>query len=313
MSITHFYFALNEFTMLRVTAPAKLNLRLQLTGRRDDGYHSLEMWNVLTTLQDTLEIEITRLPPNQPSHVTFQVPSNPILNSSNNIAYRAAIQFLKAFSVSAHVDITLYKNIPVGAGLGGGSSNAAAVLKTLATEFAIEDLTSLNQLALSLGADVPYFLNGRASLVQGIGEKVTPLDLPFLHNHPCIIVMPTTSLATAKMYEEVRRHYPELPFTPSGSPPSHTTAIPNNYNDFIQRLVNDFEPIAIKINNEVKSILSILRSNDDLSAHMTGSGSALFVLAKYHKESIDNLETKVEKLLEGNKMMAKCWRIMLTI
>ena len=146
-------------------APAKLNLFLHVVGRRCDGKHLLESVFVLIDLCDELDLE------ERSSGWDFR----------DDLTYKAAMLLKERFNIDSGVDITLRKNIPVGAGMGGGSSDAATALIGLNKLWRIGlDRSELAQLGLSLGADVPFFINGENSFVEGIGEVFTPLkhELP---------------------------------------------------------------------------------------------------------------------------------------
>lgn len=278
-----------------VQAPAKLNLWLKFRGRRSDGYHLLSMWNVLTTLHDELHIEI--IEDSFPS-VTVDVIGAPELSSTPNIVEKAASAWLQANDRRWRVYCRLQKNIPIGAGMGGGSSDAAAMLMALDRVGGASDLGDLKRIALSLGADVPYFLQGGAAWVGGIGEVIQPIEVAGLDGRSCIVVMPNVTLSTKLMYDAVREKFPTLPEAVDYVP----ELPPATFYEMVALLENDFEGIAMSISPEVAEVLTALRSHSSLATHMTGSGAALFVLSRQN-ETLVELEMKVLEILERSSLV----------
>ena len=177
---------------LQLTPPAKLNLMLHITGRRDDGYHLLETVFQFIDLCDRLEFEldpeggVTRLAVNRP------------IAEKDDLTLRAAKLLRDRFGVKAGVRISMEKRIPLGGGLGGGSSDAAASLLALNRLWEL-DLSAheLAGIGLELGADVPVFVHGRAAWAEGVGERLQPVDLPA----PCYLVIdPGTPVSTARIF-----------------------------------------------------------------------------------------------------------------
>src|SRR5713226_2655067 len=142
--------------LLSAFAPAKINLFLRVVGRRPDGYHELDSIFIPVSLCDRIGIE-TR-PASTPT-VTLRCNLRSLPADDRNLAVRTASAFMAEFGLEAEVLLDLHKNIPVGAGLGGGSSYACTVLRMIATLFRIHALDRLAEIALKLGADVPFFLN----------------------------------------------------------------------------------------------------------------------------------------------------------
>lgn len=223
---------------MKIQAPAKLNLYLHVKGKRADGYHELESQVVFLDLYDELEFE--------------QAPTLSInSNIENNIILRAA----KALHPHKGAKITLAKNIPMGAGLGGGSSNAAATL------FALNKLWDLNynhtelyEIASQLGADVPcclyYFLEGKSSVTfKGKGEILEAAEAP---EYYYLLVKPNIHLATKDVFNAFEKSQTALPFE------------------------NDLEPAAIKLCPEIEQVLAGLKATNPIFDRMTGSGSTCF-------------------------------------
>lgn len=242
-----------------VAAPAKLNLGLRIVGRRSDGLHELESVFVPLDLADTLELEV-RPEPGVRLELTGADESLP--RGRDNLAARAARAFLDAGGLREGVWLRLGKRIPVAAGLGGGSSDAGAVLRGLRTLFpnAVPP-GRLADLALELGADVPFFLAPRPARVGGVGERIEPLDaFPRL---TLLLANPGIALST----REVFRAFDALGATLTPSKPISTL-----------RLDNDLEPAAVRLCPPIARLRERLRSVGAEAVGMTGSGPTVFGL-----------------------------------
>jgi 4-diphosphocytidyl-2-C-methyl-D-erythritol kinase len=157
-------------------APAKVNLCLRIVGRRSDGYHLLDSIFAAIDLADRMTITVADAAPGRATIVDVACALPGVPNDATNLAARAAVALLEACDLGADVAITIDKRIPPGSGLGGGSSNAAAVLCMLTRLLRLDVAPQrLHALALGLGADVPFFLTGGCARVRGIGERVDPI------------------------------------------------------------------------------------------------------------------------------------------
>ncbi len=162
---------------LLTTAPAKVNLVLRVGPPRADGYHDLSTLLVPLDLGDGVEVRVGA----RPGPVTCKVPGHRELDGEGNLAARAAEAFRRRFSVDRAIAIGIEKRTPITAGLGGGSSDAAAVLRCLARAFRIHDAAALAEVALSIGSDVPFFLGPGPAWAAGRGEQLRPATVPPLH------------------------------------------------------------------------------------------------------------------------------------
>jgi 4-diphosphocytidyl-2-C-methyl-D-erythritol kinase len=179
-------------------SPAKLNLFLHILGRRADGYHELQTIFQLVDLCDILVFEV---PANVPQGLLSLHCDNPVVPLDNNLILQAAKKLQQTTAgQSKSISIKLTKKIPMGAGLGGGSSNAATTL------LALNELWSLGlsnrelaEIGLSLGADVPLFINGQSAWGTGVGEVLEPLELPLCHY---LIIWPGVSVSTAEIFSQ---------------------------------------------------------------------------------------------------------------
>jgi 4-diphosphocytidyl-2-C-methyl-D-erythritol kinase len=238
-----------------VLAPAKLNLFLHITGRRDDGYHLLQSVFMLIDWCDTLHFDVRDDGVIEREDVTVALPAD-------DLVVRAAQSLQRASGTSLGAHIAIEKHIPAQAGMGGGSSDAATTLLTLNRLWGLHwPLSKLMPLGLALGADVPFFLGGHNAWVEGIGEKMTPIDLPAAR---FAVVKPNAGLETAKIFRS-----PELQrATETATMPVFAV----NHYGFGR---NDLQPVAQALCPEITEALQWL-SSFGLSPRMTGSGSAVF-------------------------------------
>jgi 4-diphosphocytidyl-2-C-methyl-D-erythritol kinase len=265
---------------LRERAPAKLNLGLRIVGRRDDGYHLLDSVFVPLAggeLEDDVDLALS-----EARGVSLLVEGGgaEVPGDARNLAHRAALAFLSRAGGAGHaggVRIRLRKRIPAGAGLGGGSSDAGAVLRGLERLLpgALGD-GELSDLALGLGADVPFFVRSRPARVTGIGEVLgPPPPLPRLH---VVVLVPAVSLATADVYRAFAAARPTL--THPGRAP--TIRAPWGARaDFERtalagRLHNDLEAVATVLCPDIGELRSILLGAGAAGVGMTGSGAAVY-------------------------------------
>ncbi|MEN9892288.1 MAG: 4-(cytidine 5-diphospho)-2-C-methyl-D-erythritol kinase [Pseudomonadota bacterium] len=177
--------------LLDVPAPAKINLFLHIIGRRDDGYHLLQSVFALIDWADTLHFERRSDGRLQRHDLGPALPAD-------DLCLRAARALQQASSCSAGADISIDKQVPWGAGLGGGSSDAASTLLALNRLWGLHwPRERLAALAVTLGADVPFFIGGHNAFVEGIGERLTPIELP---ESTYVVVKPAASIATSKIF-----------------------------------------------------------------------------------------------------------------
>jgi 4-diphosphocytidyl-2-C-methyl-D-erythritol kinase len=257
---------------VKIRAPAKINLSLRVVGRRADGYHLLDSIMVAVTLFDELEIKRRVLKRSEraqpaPVRVTCDDPKVPL--GEGNLAHRAAALLLKQAGVVQPLDIHIRKRIPMGAGLGGGSTDAAATLVGLNRLLKLHFSESrLEKLALQLGADVPFFIRARPSRARGVGEQLTPL-----RNIPAcwvVILYPGFPVSTAWVYGNLPQNLTK--FQPKTRVYTLLTRAPK----FADLLVNDLEAVTVKRYGRIKVLKDRLIEKGAAGALMTGSGSAVF-------------------------------------
>lgn len=252
-------------------APAKLNIRLKVTGRRPDGYHELVSVMVPVGLYDRLELQVTSDKRIVISCRGFAAPSN-----EENLACRAAMAFFTKTGLDDGLLIRLTKYIPVAAGLGGGSSDAACVLKALNRHYS-HPLTQeeLAGMALGLGADIPFFLMEKPCIARGIGEILEPIE-----NWPqlwYVIIMPGIQVSTAWVYERI-----------NAGPASGELKLTNEAYQYIiahlkrkplgigPMLENDLEQVTAGRFPVIERIKELLAEVGAEGALMSGSGPSVF-------------------------------------
>lgn len=238
-----------------VPAPAKLNLFLHITGRRPDGYHLLQSVFMLIDWCDTLHFEKRSDGVISREDLTMALPEQDLIT-------RAAHLLKTHTGCTDGVHIAVDKQIPAQAGMGGGSSDAATCMLALNRLWNLNlDLSSLEKLGLQLGADVPFFLRGRNAWVEGVGEQITPIDLPAARFW---VIKPPLGIATSEIFA-----HPNLK---RDTNPATIAVFAAQAYDFGQ---NDLQPVAQALCPGVDQAIQIL-ANAGLKARMTGSGSAVF-------------------------------------
>jgi len=250
---------------MKILSPAKINLFLQVTGKRPDGYHDLFSLMCCVSLCDTVFLQFdTDKIVIESSH-----PNLPL--DETNLAHKAAALFFKTLGVSDGVKITIEKNIPVAAGLGGGSSNAASVLRGLNHHYGYPfSRDQLSALGLSLGADVPFLLYQKPALASGVGEKLEAYTAQ-LPNH-VIIVYPGFRVSTAVVFQNLN-----LRLTKCKKKITKPSLKKTGYNVSLH-LCNDLEAVTVSKYPEIKLVKEQLVKQGALGALMSGSGPTVFGL-----------------------------------
>jgi 4-diphosphocytidyl-2-C-methyl-D-erythritol kinase len=237
---------------LTLPAPAKLNLWLHIIGRRADGYHELETVFQFLDYADHLTFAVR-----EDGQVRLQTAINGVDHDSNLIV-RAARQLQAQSGCTLGVDIWLDKILPMGGGIGGGSSDAATTLLGLNHLWQLGwDADRLAQLGLSLGADVPVFVHGHAAFAQGVGEQLTPVD----PEQPWYVVLvPQVSVSTAEIFSHPQLTRDSLPLKMRPVPEGNSR--------------NDCQPVVEQSYPEVRNALNLLGKYTE--ARLTGTGSCVF-------------------------------------
>ncbi len=253
---------------VRLRSLAKINLDLRVLHKRPDGFHELRTIFQTISLADTIDVEY------RPGRSKIELKSN--IDIPGNLIVKAADLVMRALRASCQLQIRLTKRIPMGGGLGGGSSNGAAMLLALPKLMGKKlTLEKLMELAAELGSDVPFFLMGGTAVAMGRGTELYPL--PDFLPSPGLLITPDVHSFTAAAYAALKRQ----PFD------EVSTAIINNFQSVVQSacsptpnpqppFVNDFEKVVFHQHPQLKSIKGKLLKLGAWRAMMTGSGSALF-------------------------------------
>ena len=248
---------------------AKINLTLDVVGKRENGYHDLEMIMQTVNLYDTIYIRKTKV-----SGIRLKANYSWLPTNEKNIAYRAAQLFFEESGIDGGVAIEITKRIPVAAGLAGGSTDAAATLiglnRLYETNYSREKLM---EMGLKLGADVPFCIARGTMLAEGIGEELTPLT-PMPHTH-VVLVKPPISVSTAVVYKSlnlncIKKH------------PETKTVIEaleeGNVQKIADHMSNVLEEVTIAMHPEIEQLKKDFMKQGAIGAMMSGSGSTVFGL-----------------------------------
>ncbi|MCC8017276.1 MAG: 4-(cytidine 5'-diphospho)-2-C-methyl-D-erythritol kinase [Lachnospiraceae bacterium] len=258
---------------ISLKALAKINLGLDVTGQREDGYHEVRMIMQSIHLYDRVEIKKTRSPQIHVQTNLFYLPVD-----ENNLVYKAAKLMKDEFKIKEGVRITLQKFIPVAAGMAGGSSDAAAVLVGMNRIFNLGLKQSrLMELGLTLGADVPFCIMRGTALAEGIGEKLTAL--PPMPKCPVLIAKPAFSVSTKHVYEQLKltdaTPHPDIDRIVEEIRKKNLRGVAENMGNILETVTAREQPV-------IREIKNLMKENGALGTMMSGSGPAVFGL--YHNE-----------------------------
>jgi len=247
---------------ITVNSPAKINFGLKVVEKRDDGYHNLETIFYPLLLSDRLSFEISD---------KYDISSNSevLNNMKENLIFKAIKIIEKKKEIELKVRVFVKKFIPIGGGLGGGSSNAASTLKAINNLFNLElSNEELLSLALELGSDVPFFLNPYPSYAEGRGEKLFQINLEI--PYPILIINPGINISTRWAFERIK---------PTKSQFSLQEIFKESKIDFDRMkkyVTNDFEPIVFKEYPQIENIKKELYEKGSRFALMSGTGSTVY-------------------------------------
>lgn len=250
---------------LIVPAPAKINLTLAVCGKRSDGFHDLESWVVCVDLADKLAIS-------RASQFELTIDGDDsIPTDDRNLVHRAAHLLARRAGIEPNVSVQLTKRIPVGAGLGGGSSDAAACLSGLNWIWRLGlGRRELAELGAELGSDVPLFLHGGQLVMRGRGEQIEKMDQPICGW--AVLICPRMFVSTARVYGAIE-HIRE----------DRATTSPWRLNDLrctsvLPHLFNDLEAAAFVVEPSLRALHRRLNAVSDRAVRVTGSGASMFTL-----------------------------------
>ncbi len=252
---------------------AKINLGLHVVEKRQDGYHNLETIFYPVQLKDALEIV-------EANQFTFTSSGLKIDRAAEHNLVVKAYQLLKADFKLPPIKIHLHKVIPFGAGLGGGSSDAAFMLKMLNELFELNlSVAQLESYAGRLGADCPFFIKNKAVYAQGIGDQFSPIELD-LKGYHIVIIKPPIAVSTFEAYGGIKPKVSKFDLTQINSIP---------VSDWKEYMLNDFEEVVFKTYPEIAKTKGVLYENGAVYSSMSGSGSAVFAIFDHLPAKIDSL------------------------
>ena len=263
---------------IEVKAPAKINIGLSIIEKRPDGFHNLEtLFYPIIDLYDVIKFELD-------THFSFKSNDSSLPTDENNLIVKAKDILEKVSNKKISAKIYLQKNIPSGAGLGGGSSDSAAALLCLNELFSLGlNFETLSNLALELGSDVPFFLMAKPAIGKGRGEILKLVDVQI--TKPILIINPNIHVSTKEAFSGI------IPSQPNYNYDMIVVSI-NDLNFLKNNVKNDFEQNIFTMHPDIKSIKDSLYANRAEFALMTGTGSTVFGIfenqekAMYAKKSL---------------------------
>ena len=268
---------------IKLLSPAKVNLTLEILGLRPDGYHDIRSIIQPISLFDEVIINYE-----EGTGIELETSGIETPSGKENLAWRAADLFLKESGLDHKIKITIKKHIPLGAGLGGGSGNAAAVLIGLNRLTKALSEKKLSKIAPTIGADVAFFIRLQTAIMEGIGDRISVIrDFPDFHY---VILYPNIHTSTEQVYKK----WDELNDTghtlQNSSNQNYDELAKQFYDKIEPPLQNDLEEAAISIHPEIKSFKEILYSLGLKSVLMSGSGSSVFALFRSEDEALEIYE-----------------------
>ena len=283
---------------LEIRAHAKVNLGLDIVGRRDDGYHEIHSVFQCIEISDRISF---RFSPEDPGSVRLWTDYPGALGGEDNLILRAA----RALDCKRGVNVRLHKRIPVGGGLGGGSADAAATLVALGAGGSLEYPRSLRHIAAGLGADVPFFLEGGTAEIRGVGEIIEPL--PSMPPYPVLLMVPPLACHTGAVY---RLHDALGARGGEASVPSILAGVRSG--DLLPALRyarNALEPAALERYPVLRGYADRFRARVRRPVLMSGSGSTFFAVYDDYEEMLwDHRRLRWEFTFRGARLLATRFR-----
>jgi 4-diphosphocytidyl-2-C-methyl-D-erythritol kinase len=275
----------------------KVNLLLNILGKRDDGFHELETVMQPINLCDKLNFELGG------NTVQLSCDNANLPADSRNLVHRAAFKFLEAAKIRDGVKIHLEKKIPLAAGLGGGSGNAATTLLALNELFGQPiSNAKLQELASSLGSDIPFFLQNQPALATGRGEKIQPLDFfPALRDKAFLLIHPGFGISTPWVYQKLARFPAALNGQPGRAQKLVSLLQTSDLKTSAGKFYNSLEAPAFEKYPVLALFQKFLRENGASVALMSGSGSTTFAMT----ENVNAAEMLAGKF--KSKFGQNCW------
>lgn len=252
-------------------APAKINFYLRVFKKREDGYHEIESFVYpIFAVADKITFSTGQ------KGIHLKCTDNTLPLDENNLVYKAAVKFFRAAAIDPSIEIVLEKEIPIGAGLGGGSSDAAVTLRALNELYGGPlSQSAIFLIATEIGADVPFFLDPSPAIVRGKGEKIEKLQINQIFHDKCVVlVYPGFGVSTAWAYKALNLS----PGEELDGPPSLAFEIRDKKLIDWSCLINDLEQVVFKKFPILELYVEFFKSKGALCARMSGSGSTIFAL-----------------------------------
>tara|TARA_X000001036_G_scaffold252880_1_gene235377 strand:+ start:541 stop:1419 length:879 start_codon:yes stop_codon:yes gene_type:complete len=256
-------------------SPAKINLYLEIKGRRVDGYHNIESLMTFCKCGDVLKVEKSRS-----FKLSVKGPYAKLLEKQENLIESSLKKLEIFFNQKFKVNVLLTKNLPISSGMAGGSSNVATFIRCLKEIYDLKDLEGFNDLLLSIGSDVPFCYHGKTAIVESIGENLSFVEN--FKNYFILLVNPNVEISTREVFENLNVKYISKKQTIFKS--SH----PKIDIDFIKKRDNVLQNFTVEKNKLIKDLLSFLSScHGSLLTRMTGSGATCYSLFA-NKKDLEN-------------------------
>ena len=269
-----------------IKAYAKINLAINIKGKREDNYHELDMIMLPLELHDS--IDIMTLPEKYETYVTCDDYS--LETGEYNLCTITVRKMKEIFNIKKNFRIHIHKNIPMGAGLGGGSADAAAVIRGIKTLLKLDiPYNKEIELAQSIGADVPFCLRNMPARVEGVGEKLTPIIA--LNNYYVLIVKPHIGLNTKEVYNQ----YDIVGSNSKADISKLIELLSIGEDNLAPYMGNELEKAAITLLPEIEKLKNLLMDDGFKNVMMSGSGSSVFIVSTNHK-ALEKEFKKLEKL-----------------
>ena len=253
---------------LVVDTPAKLNLYLKILGKRTDGYHDIDSLFQAVSLFDRIQFTIVE----NSAGVDIRLANKVDLPTDNSNLITRAFQLMKnRFGLKTGLEVKLEKNIPIAAGLGGGSADGAATILACRALFDLPlSFGEMAELSLEIGSDLPFFFSNGQAHVTGRGEKIEEIELPT--NYWFVLITPALAISTADAYRSLR-----LPLTKTAIPRSiRGWKVPGDMVKWLADTGNDFEPVQIEAFEQLRQIKNDLLDSGAVLTRMSGSGATVF-------------------------------------
>ena len=259
--------------MIYETAPAKINFTLDTLFKRDDGYHEIEMVMTTVDLNDRLSFE-----KRTDNKIVVDIEHNYVTNDNKNLAYKAADLMFERFNINEGVTISIDKDIPVSAGLAGGSADAAATMRGLNRLFGLgQSLDALAALGIQIGTDIPFCIYNQTAVCTGRGEQVTFLKRP--PSAWVVLAKPNLGISSPDVFKALDLNFTHKVFTQN----CIEALKKSDYKKLCTSLSNRLEPISMEMHPEIKKIKENMIQCGADGALMSGSGPTVYGLAQ--KES----------------------------